>query len=71
MDPVAISVWSNQLKVSTGNILSEAIAIAKLNLYLKFTATHISMHAVFCGEKLDELLKQQKSTFKTIHEPLY
>lgn len=67
MDPVAISVWSNQLKVSTGNILSEA----KLNLYLKFTATHISMHAVFCGEKLDELLKQQKSTFKTIHEPLY
>lgn len=46
-------------EVSNGNILSEA----KRNLYLKFTATvtqYTSMHAVFCGEKLDEWVKQKK-----------
>lgn len=44
-------------EVWNGNILSEA----KRNLYLKFTATqYTSMHAVFCGEKLDEWVKQKK-----------
>lgn len=46
--------------MSNRNILSE---LAKLDLYLKLTATHIFLSAVFfCGEKLDEWLKQQKST---------